>query len=144
MGGLVLVAEPYWRAPPNPDYLASQELRAEEFGSHASKVTDGVTEGLISLFARATEATEWDRYEGLQWHAGEKWARENPSDPDRVEFLRKVRENRNAFLRWGRDAMGDGLYLFRKPQPEATTSFPLHERGGASIEAPFRAFHSES
>jgi SAM-dependent methyltransferase len=114
-GGLVLVAEPFWRIPPAPDYLASQELRAEELGSHASNLTDGVTEGLIPLFARAAEATEWDRYEGLQWHAAEEWARENPSDPDRVEILRKVRENRDAFLRWGRDTVGDGVYLFRKP-----------------------------
>jgi SAM-dependent methyltransferase len=114
-GGLILVAEPFWRVPPDPEYLASQELRAEEFGSHASNVIVGEAEGLIPLFARAAEATEWDRYEGLQWHAGEEWARENPSDPDRVELLRKVRENRNAFLRWGRDAVGDGLYLFRKP-----------------------------
>jgi SAM-dependent methyltransferase len=114
-GGLVLVAEPFWRVAPDPEYLASQELRAEEFGSHASNVTDGVTEGMIPLFARAAEATEWDRYEGLQWNAGERWARENPSDPDRAEFLQKLRESRTAFLRWGRDGVGDGLYLFRKP-----------------------------
>ncbi len=49
-----------------PEYLASQGLRADEFGSHASNVTDGVAEGLIALFARAAEATEWDRYEGFQ------------------------------------------------------------------------------
>jgi SAM-dependent methyltransferase len=116
-GGLVLVAEPFWRTPPPPEYLASQELRSEEFGSHASNVTDGVAEGLIPLFARAADATEWDRYEGLQWHAAEEWAGQNPCDPDRVEILRKMRENRDAFLRWGRDALGDGLYFFRKPEP---------------------------
>jgi SAM-dependent methyltransferase len=116
-GGLVLVAEPFWRIPPAPEYLASQELRADEFGSHASNVADGEAEGLIPLFARAAEATEWDRYEGMQWHAAEEWARENPSDPDRAEILRKVRENRDAYLRWGREALGDGLYLFRKPGP---------------------------
>ncbi len=114
-GGLVLVAEPFWRKPPAPEYLASQDLRADEIGSHASNVADGVEEGLIPLFARAAEATEWDRYEGLQWHAAEEWARENPSDADRVEILRKVREGRDAFLRWGRETLGDGLYLFRKP-----------------------------
>lgn len=115
-GGLLLVAEPFWRMPPDPEYLVSQELRADEFGSHASNVADGVAEGLVPLFARAAEATEWDRYESLQWHAAEEWARENPSDPDRIEILHKVRENRDAFLRWGRDALGDGVYLFRKPE----------------------------
>ncbi len=115
-GGLVLAAEPFWRMPPPPEYLASQELRAEQFGTHASNVTDAVAEGLIVLFARAAEPAEWDRYEGLQWRAAEEWARENPSDADRVEILRKVRENRDGFLRWGRDALGDGLYLFRKPE----------------------------
>jgi len=114
-GGFVLVAEPFWRASPDPEYLSSQELRADEFGSHASNVEDGVTEGLIPLFARAAEATEWDRYEALQWHAAEEWARENPADPDVVEVLRRIRESRRAFLRWGRDCVGDGLYLFRKP-----------------------------
>ena len=112
--GWVLVAEPFWRSPPDPAYLASKGLQADQIGSHHSNVTDGEAAGLLPLYARAAEATEWDLYEGLQWRAAEEWALQNPEDADVTELLCKMRESRNAFLRWGRECLGDGLYLFRK------------------------------
>lgn len=114
-GGRVLVGEPYWRTEPDPDYLAAAELTREMFGTHAANLATGVELGLIPLFATASTLDEWDRYEGLQWRAAETWAVAYPDDPDRDELLRRLRHERDTYLRWGRDTLGWALYLFAKP-----------------------------
>ncbi|MBI2920631.1 MAG: methyltransferase domain-containing protein [Planctomycetes bacterium] len=113
-GGLVLVAEPFWRRPPDPAHLAAESMSATDFESHAGNVAAGIAEGLTPLFATATAEVDWDRYEGLQWNAAERYAQEHPEDPDVPELLKRTRQSRDNFLRWGRDTFGDGIYLFRK------------------------------
>ena len=41
--------------------------------------------------------------------------RANPHDPDAQAMLERIRPWREAYLRWGRDTLGFGLYLFRLP-----------------------------
>jgi hypothetical protein len=113
-GGVVLAMQPFWRAPPDPDYLASQGLRADEFGSHEDNLADGAGEGLTLLEARISAPGDWDRYEDLQVRAAEEWARENPADPDGPGILARARASHADFVRWGRDGVGDALYLFRR------------------------------
>lgn len=114
-GGIVLVGEPFWRTSPDPRYLALQSLTEEQFGTHASNAADGRDAGLLLLYATAASGSDWDWYEGQQWRAAEEWSRENPEDSDVPELLRMVRENSDAYLKWGRDSLGFALYLFRKP-----------------------------
>ena len=113
-GGYILVGEPYWRAEPDPDYLAVDELQADAFGSHHDNVNAGVKLGLTPVYATTSNLDEWDQYETLQWYAVERWAREHPNDPDRDEVLAQSARYRESYLRWGRDSLGWALYLFRK------------------------------
>ena len=112
-GGLVLVGEPYWRREPDPAYLAAIELRAEDVGTHAGNVAAGVDLGLTFLYAMPSREDEWDRYEMLQARAAENYALARPDDPDVPELLDRMRRNRDAYLRWGRETLGWSLYLFR-------------------------------
>lgn len=57
---------------------------------------------------------DWDKYEGLQWYATDEWVSENPDDPDVEEVLKRVSENRENYLRWGRETFGWAIYLFKK------------------------------
>lgn len=114
-GGQVLVGEPFWRQTPHPDYLASAGFRADEFSTHAGNVEIGERLGLVPLYALASDEDDFDRYEALQWRAAERWARDHPDDPDRPEVLERVAHDRGTYLRWGRDTLGWGLYLFRRP-----------------------------
>jgi hypothetical protein len=48
---------------------------------------------------------DWDRYEGLQWYATETWANDHRDDTDVETLLRRVRESKTAYLRWGRETL---------------------------------------
>ncbi len=112
-GGLVLVGEPYWRHPPIPDYLAASGFRATSFVSHAENMAIGAELGLGPLYSLASNEDDWDRYQGLQWRAAERYARTQPDDPDLPEFLDHVHRDRDTYLRWERDTLGWAVYLFQ-------------------------------
>jgi len=64
----------------------------------------------------APNQDDWDRYEGLQWQAAERYAADHPDDPDVEPLLQTSRGQRDAYLRWGRECLGWAMYLFRKPR----------------------------
>jgi SAM-dependent methyltransferase len=112
-GGLVVAGEPYWRATPDPAYLTASGIEAGMFATLAGNVDIAVDEGLVPLYTLVSNEDDWDRYEALQWRAAERYAVANPDDPDAVEIVRRQRDARDAYLRWGRDTLGWAVYLFR-------------------------------
>lgn len=114
-GGLVLVGEPFWITDPDPDYLKLIGADRNLCGSHAGNVANGEEMGLALLYTLVATPDDWDRYEGLQWQAAERYAADHPDDPDVAALLRSSRRSRDAYLRWGRNCLGWAIYLFRKP-----------------------------
>jgi SAM-dependent methyltransferase len=114
-GGLILAGEPYWIEDPDAEYLSVTGYTLEQQGTHVSNVKTGEDLGLAFLYSIVSSKDDWDRYEGLQWQAAERYAANHPDDPAIEELLKKVRDNRDAYLRWGRDCLGWALYLFQKP-----------------------------
>ncbi len=114
-GGLVLVGEPFWRTEPPSDYLKLTGQDANLCGTHRSNVQTGVDLGLSLLYTVVSNEDDWDRYEGLQWQAAERYGAAHPDDPDVEQLLQTTNKNRDAYLRWGRDCLGWAMYLFRKP-----------------------------
>jgi SAM-dependent methyltransferase len=115
-GGRILLGEGYWKREPDPEYLAALDATRDDFTDHAGNVSAGLDAGLISLYSCVSSEDEWDHYEGLYARAIERYAIANPDDPDRAEMLERIRRWRAAYLRWGRETLGFGLYLFAKPQ----------------------------
>jgi len=114
-GGLVLVGEPFWRTEPDPAYLKLTAQEANLCGTHSSNVQAGSDLGLTLLYTVVSSEDDWDRYEGLQWQAAERYTAAHPDDPDVEPLLKASRQHRDAYLRWGRDCLGWAMYLFRKP-----------------------------
>ena len=56
--------------------------------------------------------TEWKYCRSI-----ERYAREQPEDPDVPQMLERVRRWRDAYLRWGRETLGFAVYLFYRPGP---------------------------
>ena len=114
-GGLIVVGEPYWRRVPTADFLAASGHDLTSFDTHAGNVAAGTGLGLTFLYALVSSEDDWDRYEGLQWRAAERYAREHSDDPDAVTILTRQRESRDIYLRWQRDTLGWAMYLFQAP-----------------------------
>ena len=112
---LILVGEPFWLKDPDDAYLVAENLTRDMFGTHYENVLVGEDEGLFPLYTMVSNQDDWDRYETLQWYAAEKYASDNPDDPDVSEILTRVARGRTNYLHWGRDTLGWAMYLFRKP-----------------------------
>jgi SAM-dependent methyltransferase len=113
-GGLILVGEPFWLKEPDEAYLAAENHTRDMFGTHYENVLVGEDEGLFPLYTMVSNQDDWDRYETLQWYAAEKYARDNPDDPDVLEILARTGKGRKSYLQWGRDTLGWAMYLFGK------------------------------
>jgi len=113
-GGLVLVGERYWLGPPDPDYLDFLGIGPDSNGSHADNVALAVAESFTPIYIAAASCDEIDHYEGACMCSVERFLRANPGDSHADAFRERVRKWRDAYLRWGRDGVGFGLYLLLK------------------------------
>ena len=117
-GGWVITGEPYWLQEPCKEYLEVLGLPKETFGTHISNVEAGEERGLDLVHTLVSNGDDWDRYEGLQWSASVEYARSHPDDPDLPELMRRVGEEKAAYLRWGRETLGWAIYVFRRQPTE--------------------------
>ncbi len=114
-GGYVLIGEGYWKRKAPSEYLAV--LNGGEFGyvDHRGNVQAGIDAGLVPMHAAVASDDEWDEYEWKYARSIERYVREQPDDPDAAAMLERIRRWRDAYLRWGRDTLGFGAYLFYRP-----------------------------
>jgi len=110
----IVVGEPYWRQEPPAEYLEAIEEERGNYGTHYENVEVGLELELEMVYTLVSNQDDWDIYEGLQWYAAQQWVSEHPDDPDVGELLKKVRKNKEAYLRWGREVLGWAIYVFRK------------------------------
>ncbi|WP_147532889.1 SAM-dependent methyltransferase [Bacillus marasmi] len=114
-GGYIFVGEGYWKQKPSSEYLAALGGADEsELTSHAKNVMLGEEIGLIPQWSYVANEDDWDEYEWLYSLSVENYCHENPKDPDVESMLERIRLWRQTYLKWGRDTLGFGLYLFRK------------------------------
>ena len=112
-GGKALVGEVYWKQDPAPEYLAALATTREEFQSHADNVAAGVALGLVPIYASTCNEDEWDRFEWLTLHERYRHASLAPDDPGLPALIAELDAWRDIYLRWGRNTLGFGLYLFQ-------------------------------
>jgi SAM-dependent methyltransferase len=113
-GGYLFIGEGYWKQEPNSAYLQALHTTPDELMTHADTVGTGAALGLIPLYATVCNDDEWDRYEWLHLRNIECYARQMPDDPDVPALLERIRSWRDVYLRWGRETLGFGLYLFQR------------------------------
>ena len=113
-GGWVIVGEPYWHREPTAEYLEAIGENRSAYGTHYENMKVGQEFGLKLVYTLVSNHDDWDRYEGLQWYAANEWASTNPDDADVEEVLKQVCENKENYLRWGRETFGWAIYMFKK------------------------------
>ncbi|MEK6258553.1 MAG: class I SAM-dependent methyltransferase [Planctomycetota bacterium] len=112
-GGMLLVGEGYWKCSPCGEYLAFLKMSAEDQTTHQGNQSRGVSEDVELVSCSECSQEEWDAYEDQYARNVEEFVRANEHDPDVEAMLQRIRPWREAYLRWGRDTLGFGLYLFR-------------------------------
>ncbi len=117
-GGWLLLGEPFWQKEPDPAYLATVGGNAADLTSHYRNIDRPKKYGFSVAWSRVSTPEDWDHYEGLYRFGMLRHLQENPSDPDGKAFDERSRAWYDAYLRWGRDTMGFGLYLFQKAPEE--------------------------
>lgn len=122
--GWVIVGEPFWLREPSDEYLQALGLPKDAFGSHMDNVEAGRQRGLDLVHTLVSSQDDWDRYEGLQWHAMADYARTDRNDADLPELLERVAKEKSAYLRWGRDTLGWAIYVFRCPSARDAAVVP--------------------
>jgi predicted O-methyltransferase YrrM len=111
--GLLLIGEGFWSRAPDANYLAFLGAQPGDYLSHAGNVEMAQRCGYVPLYSGVASAQEWDRYEGLYAWAIEDFVMQHPDDPDAAAFRARITTWRQAYLTWGRDTLGFGLYLLR-------------------------------
>ena len=115
-GGTIIVGEPYWLKPPDPEYLKSSNLKKETFAdSHYDNVKTGESLGLTCIYTLVSTQQDFDQYETLTWMAITQYAETNLNDPDLPQILARMKHEKHVYLQWQRDTLGWALYVFRKP-----------------------------
>lgn len=113
-GGAIVVGDGYWRQPPSEEYLRATGMQATDHGPLGESIRIAESRGWIPVYATTAARHDWDHFESLTWMKAEDEFRDHPSDATRQRVLhwRAWREN---YFRWGRDTLGFGIYLLRKP-----------------------------
>jgi hypothetical protein len=73
----------------------------------------GIEEGLTPLYTALSSEDDWDHFEGRFW--ARRLRAEPGKSPDAKLLEKRQRALRwlDAYLSWGRDTLGFGLYLFQ-------------------------------
>lgn len=113
-GSYILTGETYWKKKPAPEYLeALGEAEESSMRKHEENIFLAEEKGLIPLWSCTASEEDWDNYEWLYSMSVENFVEENPAHPDAEEMRARIRSWRTTYLKWGRDTLGFGLYLFR-------------------------------
>ena len=114
-GGLVIVGEPFWLNEPDTAYLEATKMTRNSFRPHEDNVCQGEEMGLTCLYTLVSNNDDWDHYETLQWWAVDDYIQSHTNDPDNQELLEKAKTAKDIYLKWGRDTISWGVYIFRNP-----------------------------
>jgi len=113
-GGWLLWGDPFWRTPPSERLAAV--FGAERYATLPGWVAAGEAAGLSVRHVAVSADADWEEFFWRMNASLEDWAEEHAGSPDAAAIRFRAAVTRSLFLEEGREAMGFGLYLFRKPR----------------------------
>lgn len=112
-GGLLLVGEPYWIAPPPKSVYELMGFEENEYTSLIGTLDRIESAGMELIEMVLADSEGWDRYVAPQWLAVDTWLRANPNDPDAEELRAWNEKWKRVYLEYQRDHFGWGVFIAR-------------------------------
>jgi SAM-dependent methyltransferase len=112
-GGLMLVGEPYWSAPPPEAAYTAMQIGKDEFTSLLGTLDRIESAGLELVEMVLADGNSWDRYSASQWWAMDHWLRANPADPDATAFRELSVRSKRSYLEYERAYFGWGVFVLK-------------------------------
>ena len=112
-GGWLLWGDPFWKAPPGPRLDAV--FGAARYATLAGWVAAGEAAGLEPRYTATSAEADWEEFFWRMNASLEDWAREHADDPGSTALRQRAALLRSVYLEEGREGVGFGLYLFRRP-----------------------------
>ena len=113
-GGLLLWSDPFWKADADPAFVAMLGPYAA-YKTHAGNIEAGEAAGLELWYAGASPAHEWDDCIYSMHAAAQAWLADHPGDAEADDVRARSQMQRMTYQTFGRETLGFGLYLFRRP-----------------------------
>jgi 16S rRNA G966 N2-methylase RsmD len=112
--GLLLVGELYLIDPPPFEAYPAWGFLPADYTSLTGTLDRFEQAGCELVEMVLASPDSWDRYEAAQWMAVDDYLRAHPDDPEADALRRWIRENRRAYLTYGRRYLGWGVFVLRK------------------------------
>lgn len=112
LGGIMLIAEPYWRLLPTTDEIA----QASGVSSQADflklpglvRVFDELGYDVVEMVPADQEG--WDRYEAAKWLTMRRWLVANPDDDFTTEVRAELHISQKRHVTYAREYFGWGVF----------------------------------
>ena len=121
-GGQLLFATGCWRRDPDAEYLEFLGMAKTDQADHAGNIAIAEAHGLNCLREHEATLDEFAHYEDTYAANMLRYLAEHPDDPDAEAMHERITTWREAYLNWGHDTLGFGLYLFEVPKGGAQPS----------------------
>ncbi len=110
--GLLVVGEPFWKTTPED---GEEDLLGPsgDFASLSETVARCESVGCELVEMVISDDDEWDRYQASQWMAVDRWGRSHPDDPEAARLRAVQAQWRHAYLAYGRQRWGWGVFVLR-------------------------------
>lgn len=110
-GGMALIGEGYMKRPATPQYRRLLGEDMPDHMTHAHNVSTATKRGYRPVAAWTSSVEEWDDFEWGYQRIIERRATQEKTSQDQ---LQRRRQWMDAYLKWGRETLGFGVYLLRK------------------------------
>lgn len=114
-GGALLIGEGYLRKPAVAKYREVLGQFPPDEMTHEQNIAVAESFGLKLEASWCSSREEWDEFESSHQRKAERDVADNPGDQQACEKLERRRRWMAAYETYGRDTLGFGVYLLRKP-----------------------------
>lgn len=112
--GLLLVGEPYWLKPAPDAVYEALGVGKEDYTSLLGTLERIESAGYDLVEMVLANQDSWDRYEAKHWQTLYTWLGDHPDDPDVNAIRQWNSQNKRAYLQYGREYLGWGVFALRK------------------------------